>query len=112
MRFCCVYFPYETGLNGKEMVAPQRLGGMETEASLPYKSIKNPLYSVSMCNYWKAFGWNAQIAGVVETALDVEREHGLRNVLSLPLRKAWLRLVKDFEAFKRNLDTLEHFQTL
>ena len=86
MRFCCVYFPYETGLNGKEMVAPQRLGGMETEASLPYKSIKNPLYSVSMCNYWKAFGWNAQIAGVVETALDVPLYSNNQGLKALNLR--------------------------
>ena len=62
---------------GNKIVVLQRIGGIETEVSLPCKSVKNPLFLVTMCSYWRTFWilraglWNAQIVYAAETTLDV-----------------------------------------
>ena len=65
VNICYVYSCYDVDENNKEIVSPQRLGGISVEVELPMKRnfIPNPMYSQRASRYWtirSILGW-AQI---------------------------------------------------
>ena len=78
VNICYVYSCYDDDENNKEIVSPQRLGGISVEVELPMKRnvIPNPMYSQRASKYWMTqWGdrvglWCNAIIKVVEESLD------------------------------------------